>query len=57
MPVGDYKINSFLAAIFTGRTVKVSVCVRINLVEYADEIVFHGGFVFRVEIKLAVHGF
>lgn len=57
MPVDIQEIHSFLDPILTGRAVKVGVGSRIGLVNKANQVVFHGGFVFHVEIKLAVHGF
>ena len=57
MPVGIKEIHPFLAAVVTGRAVKIGVGTGIGLVNEADQIIFHGGFVLHVEIKLAVHGF
>ena len=57
MPVGIKEIHPFLAAVVTGRAVKIGVGTGIGLVNEADQIIFHGGFVLHVEIKLAVHDF
>ena len=56
MPIGGYKITPLLTAVFTGMTVKESICARKSLGKDADEIVLRGSFVFHVKIKLAVHG-
>ena len=57
MPISGCKINPLLASVLTGGTVKIGICTGISLVKNADKVVLHGGFVFHVKIKLAVHGF
>lgn len=54
MPVGIQEIHPFLASILTGGAVKVGVGSRIGLVNEADQVVFHGGFVFHVKSKTAI---
>ena len=57
MPVSVNEVHPFLAAVLAGRAVEIGIGAWIGLVGGTDQIVFHGGFVFHVEIKLAVHGF
>ena len=56
VPVGIEEIHPFLAAVLTGRAVKVGVGTRIGQIDETDQVILHGNFVFHVKIKLAVHG-
>ncbi len=57
MPVCRCKIDPFLAAVTTCRTVKISINTRIGLVKDADKVILHSRLVLHVKAKLTVHGF
>ena len=55
MPVLAGKIDPLLAAVLTGGTVKPGIGAGKSLIQDADEVVFHGSFMFHIKIELAVH--
>ena len=57
MPVSVNEVHPFLAAVLAGRAIEIGVGTGIGLVDEANQVILHGGFMLHVEIKLAIHGF